>query len=147
MSNELISIGQMPFPNEVEEPLVSIAPSIAINPVLQSNRDSDITKHFPFPTIREAQQQALTTVVESRQKEKKFTLIEAPTGVGKSGIAMATASWAKTQQAPPEFQNGAYVLSTQKTLTKQYMNDFEKIGLLELKGRSNYYCATHETNC
>ena len=146
MSETFPIIGQMPLPNTVE--VVNEKPShLAINPVLQSNTDPDITKHFPFPTIREAQATALATVVESARTQKKFTLIEAPTGVGKSGIAMATASWAKTQPTSPEFQSGAYVLSTQKTLTKQYMNDFEKIGLLELKGRSNYSCATHGTNC
>src|SRR5208282_5557961 len=141
-------IGQEPLPNVVETVIDTDALDMtAVNPVLQTNRDADITKHFPFPTIREAQSQALATVVESRKLNKKFTLIEAPTGVGKSGIAMATASWAKTQDAPPEFQNGAYVLSTQKTLTKQYMRDFKEIGLLELKGRANYYCASHNTDC
>jgi Rad3-related DNA helicase len=117
-------------------------------PILQTNNDLDITKHFPFPTIREAQSQALITVVESAKNHKKFTLIEAPTGVGKSGIAMATASWAKTQILPAgDWQKGAYILSTQKTLTQQYVNDFSKDGLLELKGRSNYFCARYNTDC
>jgi ATP-dependent DNA helicase DinG len=153
MDNPFTIIGQQPLPNTVEEAwaqdLRKNDPN-SIIPVLQTNMDPDITKHFPFPTIREAQSTALATVVESRQKSKKFTLIEAPTGVGKSGIAMATASWAKTQPLPEdglEWHEGAYVLSTQKTLTKQYMRDFEKDGLLELKGRSNYSCARHNTDC
>ena len=94
MSNPFTIVGQMPLPNTVVT--VDEAPVVA---VLQTNRDLDITKHFPFPTIREAQSTALATVVESRQKQKKFTLIEAPTGVGKSGIAMATASWMDDGQA------------------------------------------------
>jgi ATP-dependent DNA helicase DinG len=42
---------------------------------------------------------------------------------------------------------GAYILSPQKSLTKQYMNDFEQNGLLELKGKANYWCETHQTDC
>lgn len=133
------------------EPLVTTTPVEVdvMSRIFQTNRDPDIRKHFPFPTIREAQSKALDTVTESARKGKKFTLIEAPTGVGKSGIAMATASWAKTQPLPTdgEWTQGAYVLSTQKTLTRQYMNDFEKDGLLELKGRGNYSCAAHNTDC
>lgn len=141
-SNPFVIIGQSPLENVTAE----VAPSPALT-VLQSNRDADITKHFPFPTIREAQATAMATVTESRKTEKKFTLIEAPTGVGKSGIAMATASWAKTQDVPAGYFQGAYVLSTQKTLTQQYMRDFQKDGLLELKGRGNYTCAKHSTDC
>lgn len=150
--NPLSIIGQPPLTDTLEEALLADArkgdPNF-VNPILETNRDPDITKHFPFPTIREAQAKALITVTESAQKQKKFTLIEAPTGVGKSGIAIATASWAKTQPTPfdGEWQTGAYILSTQKTLTKQYMNDFAKDGLLELKGRSNYSCAAHNTDC
>jgi ATP-dependent DNA helicase DinG len=140
-------IGQEPLPAVTEEVEISVPAAVCTNPVLQTNRAANIVEHFPFPTIREAQSQALATVVESRKLDKKFTLIEAPTGVGKSGIAMATASWAKTQETPIDFQPGAYVLSTQKTLTQQYMRDFEKDGLLELKGRSNYWCNSHSTNC
>ena len=115
---------------------------------LQINRDPDIRNHFPFPTIRPAQNQALDLVVRSAQEKKKFTLIEAPTGVGKSGIGIATGSWAKTQPITRDRDvPGSIILSTQKTLTAQYMNDFAPDGLIELKGRSNYYCATHETDC
>jgi len=116
-------------------------------PVLQTNRDPDIRGHFPFPTIREAQSKSLDAIVESARAGKKFTLIEAPTGVGKSGLLIAAASWAKTRPCGPGMRSGAYILSTQKTLTAQYMRDFAEMGLLELRGRGNYQCATHETDC
>jgi Rad3-related DNA helicase len=119
-----------------------------IKPSIQTNTDPDIRKHFPFPTMRDAQGQALDLVVRSAQEKKKFTLIEAPTGVGKSGIAIATGSWAKTQPITrPRDSQGSIILSTQKTLTAQYMKDFSQDGLVELKGRANYQCATHETDC
>ena len=136
---------------ERKEPLLAATPESAADAVLQTNSDPDIVNHFPFPTIRDAQIRALAAITESAQGGKKFTLIEAPTGVGKSGIAIAAASWAKTRPASHELgskvQAGAYILSTQKTLTKQYLGDFAKNGLLELKGRANYYCATHDTDC
>jgi ATP-dependent DNA helicase DinG len=104
--------------------------------------------HFPFPGIRAAQEQILQAAERLVAENKKFLIVEAPTGVGKSGIAMALASWAKTLPLKnPLTQSGAYILSPQKTLTKQYMNDFEDNGLVELKGKSNYYCATHDTDC
>lgn len=122
--------------------------------LLQINMDPDIRNHFPFrdaegkPSIRSAQTQALDLVLKSAAERKKFTIIEAPTGVGKSGIAIATGSWAKTQPCTRERdQQGSIILSTQKTLTAQYMKDFASQGLLELKGRSNYSCARHETDC
>ena len=39
------------------------------------------------------------------------------------------------------YQQGAYILTPQKTLARQYMDDFGDMGLVELKGRSNYRCA------
>jgi Rad3-related DNA helicase len=64
-----------------------------------------------------------------------------------SGIAVAAASWAKTLPTTGEFQQGAYILSPQKTLTAQYMKDFANLGLLELKGKANYWCHQFETDC
>ena len=107
-----------------------------------------LTDHFPFPSIRPAQQRALEAIEKAQREGKKFVIIEAPTGAGKSGIAMAAASWAKTLPCnDPMTQPGAYILSPQKTLTAQYMKDFEVNGLLELKGKANYWCNTHETDC
>jgi Rad3-related DNA helicase len=144
--DNLFSIVSQPAVEET----ISVAPTVPPGTILQTNFDPDITKHFPFPTIRDAQAKSLVTVMDSAEKGKKFTLIEAPTGVGKSGIAIAVASWAKTRPLPQdgcEWHTGATILSTQKTLTQQYMRDFAKDGLLELKGRSNYTCATHNTDC
>ena len=107
-----------------------------------------IRDHFPFPGIRPAQDVALDEITRAYAEHKKFVIIEAPTGSGKSGIAMAAASWAKTLQVDhPLTQPGAYILSPQKTLTAQYMKDFEINGLLELKGKANYWCTTHDTDC
>lgn len=63
-----------------------------------------------------------------------------------SGIAIAAASWAKTWNAPG-YEPGAYILTPQKILAQQYMNDFANFGLLELRGKANYHCDTFDTDC
>lgn len=90
--------------------------------------------------IRKAQAAGLEAILEAYHTNKKFIIIEAPTGSGKSFLGMAAASYAKTQPSSPSFEAGAYYLSPQKSLTAQVMGDFESMGLKELKGRSNYEC-------
>jgi ATP-dependent DNA helicase DinG len=107
----------------------------------------NIRDHFPFDEIRHAQDLALSAVERAYTNNKKFIIIEAPTGVGKSGIAIAAASHAKTIPTYGGFQQGAYILSPQKTLTAQYMKDFANMGLVELKGKSNYWCSEFDTDC
>lgn len=100
--------------------------------------------HFPFAEIRPSQQKALDTIEEAYRLGKRFIIVEAPTGVGKSGIAMAVASWAATEQSPISYdtQPGAYILSTQKSLTAQYVADpaFARYHMAEMRGKSNFTC-------
>jgi Rad3-related DNA helicase len=100
----------------------------------------NIRDHFPFSEIRAAQEMGAQAIEQAYRENKKFIIIEGPTGSGKSGIGMMAASYAKTQPAPAAFESGAYVLSPQKSLTAQYMSDFAPMGLVELRGRSNYTC-------
>jgi len=104
-----------------------------------------VNDHFPFPSTRPAQERAMSAFMNAEQKGKRFRLFELPTGVGKSGLALAMGSWA-TQDHDPSYQAGAYLLTTQKTLQQQYLRDFSP-KLIELKGASNYYCECHETDC
>src|ERR1700739_252005 len=118
----------------------AVAPKKNLNAVWSLN----IRDHFPFDVVRPAQEQGFQAVEQAYRENKKFIIIEAPTGAGKSGIAMAAASYAKTQPASAQFESGAYILSPQKSLTAQYMGDFASMGLTELKGRSNYTCTRFE---
>jgi ATP-dependent DNA helicase DinG len=116
---------------------------------LQTNFSPNLRDHFPFEEVRPSQDVCLTEIEESYTENKKFTICEAPTGTGKSGFGIAAASWAKTK---PHFGGdkhrvGGYILSPQKTLTAQYMSDFEEMGLVELKGKANYWCSDHDTDC
>jgi Rad3-related DNA helicase len=118
-----------------------------------TERSTNIHDHFPrnpsFGPERPKQTEALDAIQDAfAVQKKKFVILEAPTGAGKSGIGMAAASWAKTLPViNPETQRGAYIMSPQKVLTKQYMRDFEINGLVELKGRANYPCDTFDTDC
>jgi ATP-dependent DNA helicase DinG len=106
-----------------------------------------IADHFPFPTARATQTQALEAVQRWLHSDKKFFILEGPTGFGKSGVGIAAGSYAKTLPAYGNFEPGAYILSPQKTLTEQYMDDFEKNGLVELKGQANYFCPAFDMDC
>jgi len=104
---------------------------------------TDIAAHFPFPTQRATQTQAMLGVQDAfREQNKKFYVLEGPTGFGKSGVGIAACSWAKTLNSAvgEVYEKGGYILSPQKVLTKQYVDDFAPNGLVELKGQSNYTC-------
>lgn len=101
---------------------------------------------FPFPEIRPAQGRALDAWTKSMEKDKRFAVFELPTGVGKSGLAYAIGSWANTQKHP-DFQSGAFILTTQKSLQQQYLRDFADRGMVELKGAANYSCSSQNTDC
>ncbi len=114
-------------------------------PVVDKNLNheysSDITAHFPFPIQRPTQTQAMGGVQKAfRDENKKFYVLEGPTGFGKSGVGIAAASWAKTLDSQNNCERGGYILSPQKVLTKQYVDDFASLGLVELRGQANYTC-------
>jgi ATP-dependent DNA helicase DinG len=105
-------------------------------------KSSQIRDYFPLSDpMHPAQEKAFAAIQRARDTGKKFVSLELPTGTGKSAIAIAAADWAAT------WGNGAYILSPQKALTRQYMRDFEKDGLAELRGRASYPCVDFQTTC
>lgn len=107
---------------------------------LLGERSTNLRDHFPFSEIRGNQGPALDKMAKWNESSQKFFLLEGPTGFGKSPVDICMASHAKTLPGYGEFQHGAYILTPQKTLAQQYMKDFAPMGLVELKGRSNYRC-------
>jgi len=112
----------------------------------------DYAAYFPFQTVRPEQRQAIDFALNAFLVQKKrFVILEAGTGVGKSGIAIAIARYLATHGGHT-FQlddttvptTGAYVLTTQKILQAQYMDDFGptsgKDMMRSLKSASNYGC-------
>jgi Rad3-related DNA helicase len=61
--------------------------------------------------------------------EIKYIVLQAPTGSGKSPIAIALA----------EAATDAYILTSNKILQDQYVRDFDDL-LADMRGRSNYKC-------
>jgi ATP-dependent DNA helicase DinG len=87
--------------------------------------------HFPYETYRPGQKEAILFILDAFANGKKFVLLEAPTGAGKSAIAYTVAR---------TFMNSYYLTAT-KILQTQLMRDFRHTKKLEvLKGRSNYTC-------
>ena len=92
------------------------------------------TQHFPYAAYRPGQREALAAARAAFQKGKRFVVIEAPTGAGKSGIAVTLGREAKD----------AYILTAQKILQDQYVRDFPD--LAAVKGRANYPCLVMDTH-
>ena len=91
-------------------------------------------EHFPLPTPRWSQEEVLKRIQNIIEKEdKKFIILEAPVGSGKSAIAITVARWL----------GNAHVLTPLKSLQNQYYHDFMKHITL-MKGRNSYPC-TYET--
>ena len=122
--------------SEFEE---SPAPSVA--QVLSTPQN-----YFPSEEVRPVQERAMNAWVRCMEKEKQFAVFELPTGSGKSLLSYAIGRWAGDFKLGGN-DPGAYILTTQKTLQQQYLRDFASRGLVELKGRSNYRCDTHSTDC
>ena len=99
---------------------------------------------FPFPTLRPVQAGALAQIADSYDQRTRFTLIEAPTGAGKTGICMAPAIWSAGGEADG---NGAHYLTSQNSLVRQLITDFGSHGLVQISGKQNYRCPHHNLDC
>jgi Rad3-related DNA helicase len=105
----------------------------------------DWRKHFPLDKEpRSGQVRAIEDILEGFDKGIQNFCLDAPTGQGKSAIAVTIARYLAEQNSVSEsFQPGAYFLTTQKILQEQYLRDFEhedRGGMLELKSSTNYQC-------
>ena len=113
---------------------------------------SEIKKHFPHDKPREQQTHAITMgEVALLDNSKKYFILEAGTGVGKSAIGLTLASLLSEKlNRNSDFKPGSYTLTTQKILQQQYINDFSKLPhrMLDLKSSSNYSCTFQKgTSC
>jgi ATP-dependent DNA helicase DinG len=92
-------------------------------------------RFFPFPQWRPAQAQGLDFICrELAQADDIF--LEAPTGIGKSAMAIALA------RCRAESGAATYISTTTIRLENQYMSDFAKLGLQQLHAKSHYPCPT-----
>ena len=74
-----------------------------------------IKSKFPYSKIRPQQSQAIEFILNAVQEGKKYIVVEAGTGVGKSAIGL-TAARLLSGQPSENHEGGAYFLTTQKIL-------------------------------
>lgn len=89
---------------------------------------------FPFKSYRKGQKEAIEAARKAFARGKRFVIIEAPTGSGKSVMAVSLAEDAAS----------AFILTAQKLLQEQYLRDFPHLALM--KGRANYPCLIAPTH-
>lgn len=96
-----------------------------------------IQEKFMHTSPREGQLEAVKFIIDAFASGKKYVIIEAPTGAGKSVIGMTVA----------QFYNDVYYLTIQKLLQTQLVNEFghkKDDPLVPLMGRNAYPCTIYE---
>lgn len=89
-----------------------------------------------FPKFRDIQLEAVEWTLDVfQEKGKRFVAPCLPQGAGKS-------LYAETIHKLTGWRMG--VLTAYHGLEKQYMDDFERCGLVDIRGRSNYSCLDYE---
>jgi ATP-dependent DNA helicase DinG len=97
--------------------------------------------YFPYDEPREEQIKAIDEILNSYESGKKFVILGAGTGVGKSAIGVTVAKYIAMHVNPgKDYKPGATILTTQKLLQDQYEKDFLKSAMVSLKSASNYQC-------
>ncbi len=101
---------------------------------MTSDRLDPITLGLPekFSKWRTNQEEAVNSLLHS---PKRTSILNAPTGFGKSGVIIgeALASGKRT-----------CILTATRSLADQYLSEFKDCGLADLRGRSNYQCEMRE---
>lgn len=104
--------------------------------------NKDWQEFFPFEKPRVEQESCLNEILPQLKAGKRFIVADLPTGIGKSAIGITIARWAvdNLKAKSDKSNDGAYFLTTQKILQDQYMKDFAKFGMKNIKSASNYSC-------
>jgi len=105
-------------------------------------------QYFPYPHIRKEQRTAIEFAINEYEAGKKCVILELGTGVGKSAIGICVSRYLEAHIPSPmnadEPLTGAYVVTTQKILQQQYLNDFGptsgKSLVRSIKSSTNYQC-------
>ena len=112
-------------------------------------------KIFPYKEIRKEQEIAINFALKTLiDNDKKFCIIEAGTGVGKSAVGLTTGRYlddyysSKFTTEDVDYEQGTYFLTTQRILQEQYEQDFGKPRgtMCSLYSASNYQCHYHKKN-
>lgn len=96
----------------------------------------DLEQYIPFKEkkFRPGQKEAIEDILNSIYNGNKFTILNAPVGIGKSVIAYVIAKIFE------EHNKYTYMCTGTKILQSQYINDFTDVKTI--KGRMNFNCAS-----
>lgn len=98
--------------------------------------DNLFTEYFPHETIRSQQEYILDTI--SNNMDKRYIILECPTGIGKSAIGITLSNYYKS----------SFILTLTKQLQDQYMTGYNNGDMVSIKGKANYPCTIYPTcNC
>jgi ATP-dependent DNA helicase DinG len=92
----------------------------------------DLLKNFPFPTVRDSQTSVLNEIATAFASGYRHIILEAPTGFGKSPVAIAVALTLGT----------SYICTSTKDLQTQYARDFPFLRVA--KGKNNFICTVKD---
>jgi Rad3-related DNA helicase len=105
--------------------------------------DEELKIYFPLKLKpRDQQIEMLNLTKKSINNGKKFVLLNAATGAGKSYYTIMMANWYKMY-----VNNSARfdIITNSKLLQQQYKREFNFIN--DLRGQFNYKCIRHNTDC
>jgi len=110
----------------------------------------DYDMFFPYVKPRKEQRDAIEFAIKAiKDSDKRFVIVEAGTGVGKSAIGLTLSRYLANNIPDSEgYDQGGYFLTTQKILQKQYEKDFggSKGEMKSIYSSSNYKCKFYPQN-
>jgi ATP-dependent DNA helicase DinG len=112
-------------------------------------------RFFPFSSIRPEQEKAINFAIDSYESGKRYVILEIGTGGGKSAIGVTISRYLESNgKNILDDDNmplaGSYILTTQKVLQQQYIDDFgpgtgvSKNLMLSIKSSTNYTCGFYK---
>ncbi len=109
---------------------------------------SSYQRFFPYPSPRDAQDEAIRFALDAYSQGKRFVVIEAGTGVGKSAIGLTVSRVINNSNniLPEGITRGSWYVTTQKVLQDQYIKDFGSLGMRSIKSATNYSCSFKKGN-
>jgi ATP-dependent DNA helicase DinG len=119
-------------------------------------KESDWIGYFPYEKVRKEQSTIINFAINSFRAGKKYVIIEAGTGIGKSAVGVTVGRYfsknrIQTLDTDPEadYNSGTWFVTTQKLLQSQYEDDFGGCGknkMKSIKSSTNYSCKFHKKN-
>ncbi len=97
--------------------------------VLSGSKTGDLPEGFPHAKIRSLQKTAIEEISKAWKDGYRYVFLEAPTGFGKSAIAITLARQ----------NHSAFILVSTKTLQEQYVRE-KKNKTIKVSGRNNFQC-------